>query len=149
MKNILYTIILSFLFSFSVFAYDTTKFEALMDTYEAGETGIKELKEINHFDFQNWVVEQYVGRSERKTADYGIDGYSFEGTPIQVKQSERVGRNVVDNFETAIRRKRKKEGIIVAFSFTKGAYEEAKRAKLEDGLEIRLVTVKKLLDNFN
>ena len=112
-------------------------------------TNVKELKELNHFDFQNWVVEQYSGRSERKTGDFGIDGYTFESTPIQVKQSERVGRNVVDNFETAIRRKKKKEGIVVAFSFTKGAYEEAKRAKIEGGLEIKLVTVKELLDDFN
>jgi hypothetical protein len=44
MKNILYTIILSFLFSSHVFSYDTTKFKALIDAYRAGETGIKELK---------------------------------------------------------------------------------------------------------
>jgi hypothetical protein len=31
----------------------------------------------------------------------GIDGFSFEGEPIQVKQSEDIGRNAVDNFETA------------------------------------------------
>jgi len=41
-----------------------------------------------------------------------------------VKQSEDVGRNVIDNFETAIKRANKKRGIIVAFSFGKGAYEE-------------------------
>ena len=32
----------------------------------------------------------------------GIDGYSFMvHDPIQVKQSEKVGRNVIDNFETS------------------------------------------------
>jgi protein subunit release factor A len=61
----------------------------------------------------------------------------------RVKQSEGVGRNVVDNFETAIRREHKTTGYIVAFSFAKSAYEEAARAKLEgkDSLDIKLVRV--------
>lgn len=43
-------------------------------------------------------------------------------TPIQVKQSENVGRNVIDNFETAMQRIKKDKGYIIAFSFGKGAY---------------------------
>jgi hypothetical protein len=60
-----------------------------------------------------------------------------------VKQSEGIGRNVIDNFETAIRREHKTTGYIIAFSFSKGAYEEAARAKLEskDSLDIKLVCV--------
>ena len=43
------------------------------------------------------VVQRLFGRvSSRKTMDFGIDGYTFEGYPIQVKQSENIGRNVVD-----------------------------------------------------
>ena len=64
--------------------------------------------------------------------------------PIQVKQSEGIGRNVVDNFETAVKRSGKANGQIVAFSFGKGAHEEAARAKA-DGLDIALVTVADLL----
>ena len=67
--------------------------------------------------------------------------------PVQVKQSEGVGRNVVDNFETAIRRKHKTTGYIIAFSFAKGAHEEAARAKLEDKLDIKLVRVDEM-DNY-
>jgi cysteine synthase A len=45
----------------------------------------------------------------------GIDGYSFmTDDPIQVKQSSSVGRNVVDNFETAVERAGKSKGYIVA-----------------------------------
>ncbi len=44
--------------------------------------------------------------------------------PIQVKQSEGIGRKVVDNFETAVKRGGKTVGYIVAFSFGKGAYEK-------------------------
>jgi len=72
----------------------------------------------------------------------GIDGYSFlENAPIQVKQSDRVGRSEIDKFETAVERDGDNKGYVVAFSFTKGAYEEAARAKRDRGLEIVLVTV--------
>ena len=75
----------------------------------------------------------------------GIDGHwFFTRDPIQVKQSEHVGRNVVDNFETAIRRAGYSVGYVIAFSFTRGAVEEVARAR-DDGLNIRLIRVKELL----
>jgi hypothetical protein len=67
----------------------------------------------------------------------GICGYTLEGDPVQVKQSDDVGRNVVDNFETATRRRNAKKGLIVAFSFDKGASREIARAKLHDNKEIK------------
>jgi SAM-dependent methyltransferase len=107
-----------------------------------------ELRNLEPFEFQNWVVQRLFGRiSERKSSDMGIDGYTFEGNPIQVKQSEDVGRNVIDNFETALRRRGAKKGIIVAFSFGKGAYEEIARAKLHDELDIQVIKVSELLRN--
>src|SRR5207249_6254284 len=107
-----------------------------------------DLKLLKPFEFQNWIIDAIHGvHSPRKVGDMGIDGYSFlERLPIQVKQSEKVGRNVVDNFETAIRREKKHKGWIVGFSFTTNAYGEAARAR-EDGLEIGLVRVADLLDN--
>jgi hypothetical protein len=56
---------------------------------------------------------------------------------------------VVDNFETAIRRRKQTKGIIIAFSFGKGAYEEIARARLHDNIEIQALTVKDLLQNQN
>ncbi len=110
---------------------------------------IKELKQLEPFQFQNWVIARIGGvLSTRKSSDMGIDGYTFMAKgPVQVKQSEGVGRNVVDNFETAIRREHKTTGYIVAFSFTKSAYEEAARAKLEGNLDIKLVRVNEM-DNY-
>lgn len=107
-----------------------------------------DLHELKPFEFQNWVIQRFWGtHSTRKTHDMGIDGYSFMvGDPIQVKQSERVGRNVVDNFETAIERAGKDQGYIVAFSFTRGAREEVARARWGKRLTIHLITVAKLLD---
>lgn len=106
-----------------------------------------QLHALKPFEFQNWVIQRFNGtHSPRKSGDMGIDGYSFlEHLPIQVKQSERVGRNVVDNFETAVERGKKHKGYIVAFSFTRGAHEEAARAKESKGLEIALVEVADLL----
>jgi DNA modification methylase len=109
-----------------------------------------DLRKLPPFEFQNWVVQRLFGRvSARKSSDMGIDGTTFEGHPIQVKQSDDIGRNVVDNFETAIRRRKQTKGIIVAFSFGKGAYEEIARARLHDNVEIQALTVKELLKNQN
>jgi len=106
------------------------------------------LRNLKPFEFQNWVIQRLNGtHSPRKSGDMGIDGFSFmERLPIQVKQSERIGRNVVDNFETAVRRGGETKGYIVAFSFGRGAREEAARAKLQDGIEIDLVEVGQLLN---
>lgn len=108
---------------------------------------IEELKTLEPFQFQNWVIDRIGGHgSTKKSSDMGIDGYTFMARePIQVKQSEGIGRNVVDTFETAIRRQHKNCGYVIAFSFGKGAYEEAARAKLEkESLEIKLVRVDEL-----
>jgi DNA modification methylase len=107
----------------------------------------QDLRALKPFEFQNWVIAKFVGtHSPRKSGDMGIDGYSFfEHNPIQVKRSDRVGRNVIDNFETAMRRGHHTVGYIVGFSFTRGAHEEVARAKWHDGLEIRLRTVADLL----
>lgn len=106
-----------------------------------------DFKRLAPFEFQNWVIQKFVGtHSPRKSNDMGVDGYSFMvNNPIQVKRSERVGRNVVDNFETAMRRGNHDAGYIVAFSFTRNAREEVARARWHDGLDIRLVTVADLL----
>lgn len=107
---------------------------------------LDELRMLKPFEFQNWIINAMNGtHSPRKIHDMGIDGYSFfTRDPIQVKQSEHVGRNVVDNFQTAMRRGKHDTGYIVAFSFTKGAHEEVARAKTE-GLKITLVKVAEVL----
>ena len=104
---------------------------------------IDELKALEPFQFQNWVVDRIGGvPAKKKSSDMGIDGYTFMARePVQVKQSESVGRNVIDNFETAIRREHKASGYIVAFSFAKSAYEEAARVRSEENLDIKLVRV--------
>jgi hypothetical protein len=106
-----------------------------------------QLRALKPFEFQNWVIQRMNGtHSPRKSGDMGIDGLSFMlHEPIQVKQSDAIGRNVVDNFETAVKRAGKAKGYIVAFSFGRGAYEEAARVKGAGGLSIELLKVSDLL----
>lgn len=106
-----------------------------------------ELRKLKPFEFQNWIIQRVNGsHSPRKTGDMGIDGLSFlQHHPIQVKQSDKIGRNVVDNFETAIQRVGRKKGYIVAFSFGPGAKAEVVRARREASLEIVLVKVSDLI----
>ncbi len=111
-----------------------------------------DLRAFKPFEFQNWVIDELEARhSKTKVGDMGLDGYYPKGelfhpeAGIQVKQSDGVGRNVVDNFETALKRAKYNKGYIVAFSFSKGAYEEVARIKKE-GLEIKLIKVSELLN---
>ncbi len=106
-----------------------------------------DLRSLKPFEFQNWVIQRMCGtHSPRKSGDMGIDGFSFMvHDPIQVKQSDHVGRNVVDNFETAMERINKATGYIVAFSYTRGAREEVARARWTKRLDIQLLAVADLL----
>jgi DNA modification methylase len=109
---------------------------------------VEDLKALKPFEFQNWVIQSIRGsHSPRKSGDMGIDGYTFmERLPVQVKQSESVGRNVVDNFETAVERAGKHMGYIIGFSFTTGARTEAQRASKAGKARIALITVQDLLE---
>lgn len=116
-------------------------------------TTVEEVRKLEPFEFQNWVIidKMRANASRKKVGDMGLDGYYpksilTEEAGIQVKQSEGVGRNVVDNFETALKRANYKKGYIVAFSFGKGAYEEVARIKNKEGLEIKLITIQELLE---
>jgi DNA modification methylase len=104
----------------------------------------KDLKELDAFEFEDYICDMTNSLKTQHISDKGIDGYYLGEIPLQIKQQERVGRNVIDNFETALRRKNKNKGYVVAFSFTKGAYEEAARAK-DDELDIKLVDMNELI----
>lgn len=112
-------------------------------------TTVEELRNLKPFEFQNWVIrEKFNGAVGPKGGDKGIDGLTWMlHEPIQVKQSDHIGRNVVDNFHAAMRRMKKKRGYIVAFSFGKGAYEEAAalKSQKDNGVEVVLLTVEELL----
>lgn len=109
------------------------------------------------FEFEKWIVEQYDGIANiRQRNDFGMDGKKRDGTPIQVKRSDNIGRNVIDNFLSAVMRydkalyeknKSKAEpiGYIIAFSFGKGAVQETARLKNEENVIIKLVCVDEIV----
>ena len=108
------------------------------------------------FEFESWIIRQYGGTPNTKQrGDSGIDGKTETNIPIQVKRSDDIGRNVIDNFLSAVQRydknifaKNKKAktpvGYIIAFSFSKGAIEEAARLKKDD-IIIKLLKVEDIV----
>jgi len=108
------------------------------------------------FEFEDWIVRQFGGEPNvKKRGDLGLDGRR-DGVPIQVKRSDGIGRNVVDNFFAAVQRDDKKlyeknkkvkkpVGYIIAFSFSKGAIEEVARLKNRENVIIELVTVDRIV----
>ena len=111
-----------------------------------------DLKNKPPFKFEKWIIGQFRGGPNTKQrSDMGIDGKKGN-VPIQVKQSESVGRNVVDNFKAAVARfdnklftKAKEQGntvgYLISFSFSKGAVQEVARLKNEERVCIELVEV--------
>ena len=109
------------------------------------------------FAFEAWIVQQFGGYANTKQrSDLDLDGKMPDGTPIQVKRSDGIGRNVIDNFYSAIQRsdktlfeKQKTEnkpvGFIIAFSFGKGAVQEVARLRLEENVIIKLVEVQEVV----
>lgn len=105
------------------------------------------------FAFESWIIQQFGGFANAKQkGDLGIDGRTRDGLPMQVKRSDNIGRNVIDNFKAACERfdktlfaQRKAAGqpvgVLIAFSFGKGAVQEVARLKNEENLTITLVTV--------
>lgn len=110
------------------------------------------IRKRNAFDFERFIIEKFGGEAHytKQVGDLGIDGQIKEEKnthPIQVKRSDNIGRNVVDNFKSAMTRFNKdcKKGYIIAFSFGRGAVEEVARLKLKEDIEIKLVRVDEII----
>ena len=115
------------------------------------------LRNKDAFEFENWIIQQFGGVPQsKKGGDLGLDGKMQDNTPIQAKRSDNVGRNVVDNFLSAIKRAdktlyaknikdKKPVGYIIAFSFGKGAIEEVARLKNQEKTIIQLVRVDEIV----
>ena len=122
----------------------------------------KKLRELPHFEFENWAVIALGGiPNKAQVGDMGIDGRIFPvGTkpsdkdsmfagdwfPIQVKQSERVGRPDIDAFEAVMHREDRQRGFFVAFSFTSDAESECAAFHARTGRIIKLISVQQILD---
>jgi hypothetical protein len=109
------------------------------------------------FEFESFIVQQYGGVNNiKQRGDLGLDGKTRENTPIQVKRSDNIGRNVIDNFHSAVMRydkalyeknkiEQKPVGYIIAFTFGKGAVQEVARLRNEESTIIKLITVEEII----
>jgi DNA modification methylase len=109
------------------------------------------------FKFETWIIQQFGGIPQnKKGGDKGVDGKTADGTAIQVKQSTGIVVNVVKNFSVSAKQfnktifeknvsEKKPVGYIIAFSFGKGAIEEAARLKNSENIIIKLITVDEIV----
>ncbi len=105
---------------------------------------VKAMVNLHPIEFQNWVCAKLkaVSTTPRGNAprpDGNVDGWIMNTIPIQVKGSDGVGYAEVQRFETTLQALHSKEGYMIAFSFSKPAYEEAYRARNESRLLIDLL----------
>jgi DNA modification methylase len=115
------------------------------------------LRYQNAFAFESWIIQQLGGTPNTKQRnDLGIDGRDKTNLPIQVKRSDNIGREVIDKFQSACKRfdnnlfeKQRAEnlpvGILIAFSFGKGAIQEIARLKNEENTIIQLLKVEEIV----
>jgi DNA modification methylase len=127
----------------------------------------EELRKYPPFEFENWAVVALGGtKNARQVGDMGIDGRIYpvsalperrgsivgemdfmdEWYPIQVKQTDKVGRPDIDAFETAMQRAERKLGYFVGFEFSRDALFEIDRFRRKEGREIKPLTVREILD---
>ncbi|MBM3327309.1 MAG: hypothetical protein FJY65_10140 [Calditrichaeota bacterium] len=113
-------------------------------------TTVDDALRLKPFDFQTWVLKKlHCYASPRKTADFGIDGFTyFKQYPVQIKKSEHIGRNVIDNFLAAIKRQNKTRGVIIGISFGQGAISEVHRLKNCGEGEITLLTLEEVMHDY-
>ena len=126
-----------------------------------------ELRKYPAFEFENWAVVALGGIPNKvQVGDLGIDGRIYPVSaipelrvkedvemdfmdvwyPIQVKQTDKVGRPDIDAFETAMQRAKRKLGYFVGFEFSRDALFEIDRFRRDTGCEIKPLTVREILD---
>jgi hypothetical protein len=105
-----------------------------------------DLRKLTSPDFQTWVVQRLSGKaSSLRDSRIGIDAYTAEGYPVQIKQSDNIGRNTIESFASVMGRIKAKNGVIVAFSFADDSIRGIVRARINYSVEIKKVTVKELM----
>ena len=57
----------------------------------------KEVLRLNPFEFESYVVSLIGIPNKKQRGDGGIDGFTYDRIPIQVKKSYKVGRPVLDS----------------------------------------------------
>ena len=107
-----------------------------------------DLRKLTAPEFQSWVVQRLSGKaSSLIDSRIGIDAYTAEGYPVQIKHSDNIGRNTIEGFASVMGRIKAKNGVIVAFSFADDSIRGIVRARINYRVEIKKVTVKELIES--
>ena len=104
-----------------------------------------ELKKMNGHLFAENVCEVMGWKvNAKKSGDGGIDGWTSEGTPIQIKNhsTSAAGRPDLQKFFGALAKEKKKKGIFVAWRFASEAREYIADMKREYKIEIEAMECK-------
>ena len=110
----------------------------------------KDLRKLAPIEFQKWVVQRLSGKAASVTdSRIGIDGYTTEGHPIKISQSDNVGLKEIEKFASLMVRVKAKNGVIVAFGFASDAIRGLVRARMSYGVEIRKINVEELIERRN
>jgi site-specific DNA-methyltransferase (adenine-specific) len=126
----------------------------------------KQLREMPHFEFENWAVIALGGiPNKAQVGDMGIDGriYPISAVekagkkageldfmdvwyPVQVKQKDKAGRPDIDSFEAVMTRENRTKGFFVSFDFSSDALREISSFFKKSGKVIVPLTVQDILD---
>jgi DNA modification methylase len=127
----------------------------------------KQLRAIPPFEFENWAVIALGGiPNKTQVGDMGIDGRIYpvgseptaagkeageldfmdDWYPIQVKQTDKIGRPEIDSFEAAMIRSKRKKGFVVGFDFSGDALREIDQFFRREHIVIVPLTVSEILD---
>jgi DNA modification methylase len=128
-------------------------YEVIIPTYD-----LSKIEQEDGKNFEIFIVEKFGAIPNLKGGkDYGIDGHTEYGTPIQVKKWKKpVGRDTHDSFLTAIERddkhlfdRNKKEGqicgFIISFDFSKDIINEVSRLKNKENIIIALKYIRDII----
>jgi DNA modification methylase len=128
-------------------------YEVIIPTYD-----LSKIEKEDGKDFEIFIVEKFGGIPNLKSGkDFGIDGHTEYGTPIQVKKWKKpIGRATLDEFITAVKRddshlfeKNKKDGqvcgFIIGFDFSKDLINEVSRMRNKEGIIIELKYVRDII----
>ena len=114
------------------------------------KTSESDLRKTSFYDFQNWVIQKVLGEaSSIRDSHVGIDGYTQDGDPIEIRQSDSIGKAEVYKFANALSKKKFRRGIIVAFSFNEDVVDGIIGAKQTYRLGIKTITIKELIERKN
>lgn len=106
-----------------------------------------ELKQMNGHLFAESVCEVMGWEvNEKKSGDGGIDGWTKDGTPIQIKNNSTssAGRPDLQKFFGALAKEKNKKGIFVAWKFASEAREYIADMKREYKVEIEAIECKSI-----